>query len=263
MNIKLIVISCVVLLPSLFFSASNASEKLTVVFGGTLAPWVLSDTNEGIIIDLLKATMMPLGFEIEPLYLPYARRTKAYQMGNVDVVSDMNLNTINKHGLKGYFSDTAYSYENFAFSLHKKQFHFTKISDLENYSLLSWQDASVHLGDTYAMMANKNTQYSETFDQFVQVKMLFLEKFEVIQMDANIFDYYRAKIANTSKVDVSEKVDRFGLFGASPNGFLFKSEVLRDKFNLQLQRLKENGEYQKIFERYMSTDDIDTKHQVH
>lgn len=106
--------------------------------------------------------------------------------------------------------------------MHKKQLHFTQISDLENYSLLSWQDAFVHLGDSYAKMANNNSQYSETFDQFVQVKMLFLEKVEVIQMDANIFDYYRAKIAITSKVDVSEKVDRFGLFGASSNGFLFK-----------------------------------------
>lgn len=261
MNIKLLVRSWVVLLLTLFFSVSNASEKLTVVFGATLAPWVLSDTNEGIIIDLLKATMTPLGFEIAPLYLPYARRTKAYQTGNVDVVSDMNLNTIKEHGLKGFFSDTAYSYENFAFSLHKKKFHFTQISDLENYSLLSWQDASVHLGDTYAKMANNNIQYSETFDQFVQVKMLFLEKFDVIQMDANIFDYYRAKIASTNKVDVSAKVDRFALFGASPNGFLFKSAVLRDKFNVQLQRLKESGEYQKIFKRYIITDNIDTKHQ--
>lgn len=251
MSQNTIVRSCIALLFFLFISVSNANEKLTIAFGGSLAPWVLPETNEGIIIDILKATMTPLGIEIEPLYLPYARRINAYQTGQVEVVSDMNLNTISQHNLQGFFSDTAYSYENFAFSLHKKQFNFTKISDLESHSLLSWQDASVHLGEAYAKMAKNNPDYSETFDQLVQVKMLFLEKFDVVQMDANIFDFYCAKIAGTSNIDVTQKVDRFGLFGASPNGFLFKSEALRDKFNLQLRHLKATGEYQKIVDRYI------------
>lgn len=265
MALKLIVNTSVLILFSLFFSVSSATEKLTVVFGGKLAPWVLSETNEGIIIDLLKATMEPLGYKIEPLYLPYARRANAYKAGGIDIVSDMNMNTINEHNLKGYFSDTAYTYENFAFSLHKNKFEFTQLADLEKHSLLSWQDAGVHLGESYAEMANNHPRYSETFDQLVQVKMLFLEKVDAVQMDSYIFDYYRAQIINAGKIDAGQQVDRFGLFGASPNGFLFQSEVLRDKFNTQLQRIKASGEYQKIFERYiyqvdlLTTDSIKTE----
>jgi len=37
---------------------------------------------------------------------------------------------------------------------------------------------------------------------------------------------------------------------ASPNGFLFKSEKMRDEFNRQLRWLKSTGQYQKIFARY-------------
>ena len=81
---------------------------------------------------------------------PYARRINAYKTDEVDVVSDMNLNTINEHGLKGYLSDTAYAYENFAFSLHKNNFEFNELKDLKNHSLLSWQDAAIHLGEAYA-----------------------------------------------------------------------------------------------------------------
>ena len=234
-----------------FGHSANAGEKITVAFGEKLAPWVLAETNQGIIVDIFEAAMTPLGYEIEHLYLPYARRTHIYKAGKIDVVSDVNLNTIAGHALKGFFSDTAYSYENFAFSLHERRFDFTQVSDLENHSLLSWQDAAIHLGDTYAKMANNNAQYSETFDQSVQVKMLFSGKVEVVQMDAHIFDYYREKVANSVKIDTTQKVDRFALFGASPNGFLFKSKDLRDKFNAQLQRLKSSGEYQKIFDRYM------------
>jgi polar amino acid transport system substrate-binding protein len=234
----------------LMVNTANSAKKITVVFGELLAPWVLVDTDQGIIVDLFEAAMTPLGYEIEHIYLPYARRTKAYQVDDVDVVSDMNLNTINQYDLQGYLSDIAYSYENFAFSLHKNNYQFTQLSDLKNHSLLSWQDAAVHLGDDYAEMVSDHPRYGETFDQEIQIKMLFLERYEVIQMDTHIFDYYRAQLIESKEIDTTQKVDRFGLFGGSPNGFFFKSEKLRDEFNRQLRWLKSTGEYEKIFARY-------------
>jgi polar amino acid transport system substrate-binding protein len=134
--------------------------------------------------------------------------------------------------------------------LHKNQFQFNQLSDLESHSLLSWQDAAVHSGEDYTKMVSNHPRYGETFDQENQVKMLFLERFEMIQMDAHIFDYYRAQIVESKYLNITQKVDRFALFGDSPNGFLFKSEKLRDEFNHQLRWLKSTGEYQKIFARY-------------
>jgi len=243
--------ACVAILFLLVINVANSAKKVTVAFGEVLAPWLLVDTNRGIIVDLLEATMSLLDYEIEHLYLPYARRSKAYKAGGIDVVSDMNLNTINQYNLPGFFSDIAYSYENFAFSLHKNQYQLTKLNDLKDYSLLSWQDAKIQLVVNYANMVNDNPRYNETFDQSIQVKMLFLKRYDVIQMDAHIFDYYRAKLAMSDSVDMSQKVDRFAFLGASPNGFLFKSEKMRDQFNIQLRLIKSTGQYQKIFERYM------------
>ena len=108
-------------------------------------------------------------------------------------------------------------------------------------------------------MVNSHDSYSETFDQLVQVKMLYLNKFDVVQMDANIFDYYRVQIINDGKINATQQVDRFGLFGESPNGFLFKSEALRNKFNTQLLRIKKSGEYQKIFDRYLTVGNTGTE----
>lgn len=250
MRINARLILCVAIAFLVIVKGANAAQKLTVAFGEVLAPWVLVDSDEGIIVDIFTAAMSPLGYEIEYLYLPYARRTKTYQNGSVDVASDMNMNTINEYSLPGYFSDIAYSYENFAFSLSKNNYQFTQINDLKKHSLLSWQDAAVHLGPAYAEMANNNPQYAETFDQLSQVKMLFLERYEVVQMDAHIFDYYRTKLIKANSKYAMQKVDRFALFGDSPNGFLFKSEKVRDEFNTQLKWLKSTGQYQKIFDRY-------------
>jgi polar amino acid transport system substrate-binding protein len=249
------------LLPNLFYkslllltvSISSGvcnAEKLTVALGETTAPWVLAETRQGIIPDILTATLQPLGYELTFLYVPYARRISAYQNGTVDIASDMNANTIEQHQLDGYFSDISYSYENYAFSLSKRQFHFTEINQLKHHSLLSWQDAKVHLGKEYASMANSNPQYTETFDQSVQVRMLFLGRVEVIQMDEQIFAYYRAKLSNDLSLDMSQAVDRFALFGPSPNGFLFSNAMLRDEFNAALRKLKASGDYDKIINQY-------------
>jgi polar amino acid transport system substrate-binding protein len=80
--------------------------------------------------------------------------------------------------------------------------------------------------------------------------MLFLKRVDVVQLDEKIFDYFRAKVEQNGIVDTTEEVDRFPLFGASSNGFLFHDKKIRDEFNRQLQRLKDSGRYAEILNRY-------------
>jgi polar amino acid transport system substrate-binding protein len=225
-------------------------DKLKVAFGDALAPWVMPDTNNGIILDLISEALEPLGYTIEPIYYPYARRIKSYKLGLVDVACDMNLNTIKNENLSGFFSDEAYTYENFAFSLKEKGYQFKHLNELGNLRLLSWQGAITHLGDEYAKMASSNPFYSEHHDQELQIKMLFLKRVDVVQLDKQIFKYYRTKVSKKGDINTTEKVDRFTLFGKSPNGFLFRSVKIRDEFNQQLKILKDSGQYAAIFERY-------------
>ncbi len=244
--------SALILFSILLFNAAiiEAQEKIRVAFGNALAPWVMPEKNKGIIIDIIKSTMEPLDYQIEEVYLPYARRLKSYKQGLVDVVSDINPNTIENDHLDGFFSDTAYTYENFAYSLKNRNYQFKTMKDLVDYRLMSWQGAVSHLGDEYAVMALNNPLYSEHYDQSLQVKMLYLERVDVIQMDQQIFNYYRAEVGAQGKIDTTPEVDRFGLFGASPNGFLFRSIKMRDEFNQQLKQLKASGKYQEILNRY-------------
>ena len=87
--------------------------------------------------------------------------------------------------------------------------------------MLSWQGAISHLGNEYATMATNNPFYFETDRQESQIQMLFLKRVDVVQLDEKIFDYFRAKVEQNGIVDTTEEVDRFPLFGASSNGFLF------------------------------------------
>ena len=243
-----------VLLVFLMLVAHNvkleAAEKIAVGFGNALAPWVITESNDGIIIDIIEQALTPLGYEIEKVYLPYARRLKSYKQGLLDVVSDINEGTMTETNLQGFLSDTAYTYINYAYSLKKRNYQFKSMKELSNYRLLSWQGAVAHLGGEYAEMANNNPFYSEHHDQSLQVKMLYLERVDVIQMDEQIFKYYRSRVAEEGVIDTTPEVDRFGFFGESPNSFLFRNLKIRDQFNQQLKQLRESGKYQEIINRY-------------
>lgn len=106
------------------------SKVLTIAFGNKLAPWVFPESDRGIIVDIVSEALTPLGYVIEKEYVPYARRINAFRKGTVDVSSDMNVNTITNEGLQGYFSDTAYTYQNYAFALAKHNYSFTHLNEL-------------------------------------------------------------------------------------------------------------------------------------
>lgn len=230
---------------------SYGQDKVRVAFGDALAPWVIPDTNSGITVDIITEALTPLGYEVVPYYYPYSRRVNSYKFDLVDVVSDMNMHTMRAEELVGYFTGPVYEYQNYLISLSENKFDFASLADVGDRSLISWQGALDHLGKEYKDLMSKHPNYKETHDQSLQVKMLFLKRYEVAQMDLQIFNYYRHQISLSKEVDTSVKVDMFPVLGASPNGFLFKDKKLMDIFTKRIAELKLSGEYQKIIQRYI------------
>lgn len=214
------------------------------------APWVIADSNSGILIDLISEALTPLGYTIEISYLPYARRIESFQNQTVDAISDINQINIEHDKLGGYYSGEIYAYENYAYSLKKNNFSFNTVADLSPHSLLSWQGAQGKLGQEYDNMINASVSYQETPNQYLQVKMLLKERVEVVQMDKQIFHYYYHQLLSSNPQMQAQAISRFALFGKNPNGFLFHSPKIRDDFVNQFKRMKKNGTVAKIFQRY-------------
>jgi len=231
------------LLLVLSYPAVCQPKEILVAFGASLPPWVLEDGSGGILVDMLKACLKPSGYVLEPRLLPYARRIFAYEADQVDIVTDVNEKLINERGLKGHYSGDLYSYENFLISLSARGFHITKVEDISPYSLLSWQGAIEKIGGAYAEMALKNKQYRETHNQKTQLRMLFRERVDFIQLDGNIFEYYRQEMIADGEINKDISVDRFPLFGKNTNGFLFKSKSVRDACVANLAAANSGSEY--------------------
>jgi polar amino acid transport system substrate-binding protein len=242
-----------VTLISLLLSYNSCAEQITIGFAGTRAPWVIPESKRGILIDLFSEAMEPLGYKITKIFYPYTRRIKSYQAKKVDVICDISQINITNFNLNGHFSGIVYSYENYVYTLKKKKYNFSRISELSNHSVLSWQGAKRKLGRDYEFMASNNPFYNESHDQKLQVKMLFTERFDAIQIDKQIFEYYRSIVAEEREIDTSPEIDSFPLFGKNPNGFLFHSLKARDDFVKQIEIMKADGRYNKIFNKYKTT----------
>ena len=226
------------------------ATPLRIAYGDSLPPWVFADTDKGILLDITRASVEPAGYQVMPVYYPYARRVTAYLNHQVDVVTDITPSMVAKEGLEGYLSILFYSYENFAISLSERHFHFDKIMDLANLKVLSWQGAVNTLGGEYVEMAHANPNYTETHNQENQIKMLYLKRVDVIQMDLQIFKYYRGLVGEKNIIDTQQAVDMFPLFGKSHCGFLFRSEAARDAFNQHFEALKNSAQHEQIYLKY-------------
>ena len=247
-------IYCVLIVFMVFFTMSPqfcfAEQTLKIAFGNALPPWVLPETDSGIVVDLIKETLEPAGYNINCVYFPYARRLKAYEHGQVDVVSDVNSKIMQDLKMEGYFSSIAYAYENIGVALKERGYSFSTISELVNYGIVSWQGAKTAIGGEYAEMAEKNKHYRELPNQKIQVKLLYAGRTDLIQLDRQIFKYFRKQVAEDGKLDTKQPVNIFPLFGKNECGFLFRDQNVQETFDKNLALLKESGRYDKIFEKY-------------
>jgi polar amino acid transport system substrate-binding protein len=227
-------------------AAFSQSKEIVASFGSTLPPYVMEDGPSGILVDLLKDCLEPSGYKVTPKLHPYARRLFEFETDLVDVVTDVNEKVINDKKLEGYYTGYVYAYENFLFSLVDRKFEVKTIEELSEYSLLSWQGAIAHIGGEYADMAKQNENYSETYNQKNQLRMLFSRRVDFVQMDGNIYEYYRQQMSKESGLDVTVPVKILPLFGKSPNGFMFKTEAARDACVANLESVKKNKKYKDV-----------------
>lgn len=221
------------------------AENLKVAVGLALPPYVLADTNSGIELDIVREALALKGHTITPVYLPFARVPIALADKEVHAALTVNESS----GLKNvHFSDSHVTYQNVAVSLKSRNVDIQTVSDLGNYSIIAFQDATKYLGDEYADMAAKNSRYIEKAKQSNQITMLFSSRVDTIVMDINIFKYFRQ---HEDKVDTSAEEAIHEIFPHSKYKVGFLSVDLRDQFNAGVAELRASGKYNEIVNKYI------------
>jgi len=225
-------------------TASAAAKKIEVAVGWTKPPYVIEKNNTGFEVELLRNIFKSMGHTFVPIYVPYGRSYYLLQIGKVDATMTLSSRLDISPAV---MSDPYINYHNVAVSLKGRGITIDRISELANYSLVGFQNASIFLGDEYKAASERSRFYVELPDQKKQVEMLLLGRTDVVVMDINIFNYLSREIIGSSHMG---NVDVHRIFPVNAYRLGIYDPQLRDEFNKALVKYKNSPDYQKLVEQY-------------
>ena len=190
-------------------------------------------------LEITKVIFKKMGLRPQFVYCELVEIPKKIISGEVEAALTL------KTGLAGgiYYSDDYIVYQNVALALKESKIKIEGIKDLGKYSVTAFQNANRYLGSQYREVVRKHQNYIEYLEQKVQVDKFVNKQFNVFVGDYEIFKFHLKELGNS----IDEKnIEVFRIFSPSNYKMGFLNKELRDNYNIQLEKVKESGDYLRI-----------------
>jgi len=230
-------------------SQGSLSQQVNAAFVQRNEPYYFKNNIvRGIEFDLANAVFNLSGNTMNGKFYPLDQIEQVFaQEHEADVM--VSIKSKNKHY---FYSDSFVTFQDVVVTRKSDNLLIEGISSLSNKSVGAWHLAHKSLGrDYYARFnpAAKPKDYVEYRDQYQQVKDFIDQRIDVIVLDKKIFYWMLNKIAPSQTDDF-----KFDYIFPPDAGYCvaFKSEALRDQFNLNLTKIKDSGLYQQTISDYVN-----------
>ncbi len=224
---------------------SRAAEVVLAV-GRLLPPYVVVDEWRGLEYDVVREALALEGHSVTPRFMAFARVLKELDGALVDAAMTMRPDS----GLHAHYSDPHITYRNYVITLASRDLTIDRVEDLAGKSVLAFQNATMYLGLAFKAMADANPHYREEARQMVQPTLLYLGRVDAVVADRYIFGWFAHDPEVRGKANTSQRLRLHPLFPPTEYRVAFRDPALRDSFNRGLRKLRENGGYARIVERY-------------
>ena len=124
------------------------------------------------------------------------------------------------------------------------------VEELQNHSVMAFQNAHLYLGADYRRMMADNSKYREEAQQSLQPVMLFSNRVDVVVADRNIFARFADMPDVKARVNTGLPLRFHPIFPPTNYHVAFRDTELCNSFNRGLKKIRENGLYDKIVSRY-------------
>jgi polar amino acid transport system substrate-binding protein len=235
---------------STLISTITSGKVVVMAFSQEIPPYIYEKNNKGIEIDIISSALAYKGHTLKPLYFPLGRVPIAFSNRQVDAaMGDMGVNLALKGG---FYADPAVIYDNVFITLKSRDISIKNPSDLDSLLIASFQGAEIRYPDWLQKVVQEKRFFGVS-DQFTQVMLLYLRRYDVVLSDRYIFQYFVDQLKLKENFETKEVVE-YSFSDVEPADYrpIFRDEKIRNDFNLGLKKLKESGEFQKIYDRYMN-----------
>ena len=226
-------------------TAEGGAGELLIATSASIPPFAIAGDDSGIVVDIMRAALTEQGYRVNFTYAPNQRLAMELARGKVDGVYNLPLGLIeNVH-----YSEPVIVYLNVAITLQAEALDISSIEDLATLRVTGFQNATVFLGDDFALMAQSNPRYTEVSHQRSQLAQLFQGHTDVIVLDWSIFTYLRQILADS--MDTSTPIRVHQLLPPMERFAAFVDPGVRDDFNSGLRALHETSQYEAIVRHYL------------
>lgn len=220
------------------------AESLRIGFGTNKPPYVFEGLSRGLEYEIVVAAVSASGDEVAVRYAPMERLHLAIGRGELDGIATTNAYS----GVQVFYSQPYIHCQNVAMALTSRGYRITRMPDLGQYSISSFQRARYLLGPEFQAMAEANPRYREEAQQINRNRLLYSGRVDVVIGDPRILRYFNRKVAD--QVDVNQPVTQYPLFPPTAYSVGFRLREHRDRFDRGLAAIRASGEYARIEQRY-------------
>lgn len=249
-NMKFPLTKSILLLFMLLCSTMSSAKEVVMAFSLDIPPYIFQKNNKGIEIDTITAALAQKGHTLKPLYFPLGRVPIAFKNKLVNAaMGDMGVDLTSHHA---FYAEPAVIYNNVFITLSKKNISIKTPEDLNGLTVVAFQGAEKRY-PKWLTKVNQENRFFGISDQLTQVKLLNLDRFDVILSDRYIFKYFIKQLNLVSDLN-NIHFDEHSLSKSNPLDYrpIFRSEKIRDDFNQGLREIKETGQFQKIYDFYLA-----------
>lgn len=228
------------------------AKDITVAFTDDIPPFIMKNATQGLEVDIIRAALKHKGHSMNrAIQCPYKQLDVIVAKKGADAAA-----AVRQTHDSTFYSDSFIAFENYAITRKKSQITLGSIADLKGKTIFTWQNAHRDLGPEFAALFSPTIRdpyikkYHEIAVQEEQVKMFWKEPSAVIIIDKSIFIWFTKKYAPQALA--SDDIVYNEIFPI-PTEFQvnFQSKEIRDDFNEGLKYIRNNGDYQAIFNKYL------------
>lgn len=243
----LLSLAALALLPSL---ASAETVRFGLREAAPLVQTMPDGQLRGLEFDLLTAIFTAADMQIDPYVGSNARLALAAGEGAVDGFAPVV--GAPPDGL--YLTDSYITYQNVAVTLAAREVTLERPADLTPLRVLAFQRASKVLGPEFAAAVANAADYREEPVQALQAKGLLYGRYDVLIGESRILLYHIGQVLSAAG-ETGQKlpVVEHRLFAPTYYCAGFRDPVLVARFNEGLRRIRADGSYQAILNRYDPT----------
>lgn len=223
-----------------------ASTHIEMLAGLPKPPFIIQENGSGLQLDLLREAFLTVDKQVSFIHTPMGRNLSGFERLQSDGIATIPANT----SLPNMFVSKPYvTYQNVAVSLTAANLNITSAETLRDKNVIAFQNAKKFLDKEYQSTVCSSSKYREFADQKKQIAMLFSQRTDVIILDINIFKHF---LANNKSAPFNQPYDIHYIFQEKAYSAGFRDPQLRNVFDLGIERIKAQGTYQRVLDKYLN-----------